>query len=516
MDVLEVVNISKAQAIQRAGRAGREAPGKCYRLYSQHDYEGFESVEVPELLRSNISSVLLSLINHSLSRLEQMSKLIDSPSNDQLQSATSELLALNAIHLEQIGDHLNVHITEEGQSLILFPVEPILAKILLAASRLNCLEEACTVVAFLSVEHIFQNNNQEFFCKLETGKYGQEDSSNSLNTSLANFNTNDGDHVRYVKIFRKYSSDKTAKKDKNFFRELGLIENSIETVILIRKQLIKLCHNKKLPVRSCGLFQNACIYDSSSRNYVFAKDRKIVVRIHPSSCLKNQTMPAFVFSELIKTNEIYARDICPIELDWIKESQEICSTTNRELDRVKQLRLVTSPCSSISSTSSNSQRKGILPIKKTKAPIITEQKNVIQPRKVKITEKKNNKPANKQDVKKNGNDKKVKEKDEEEIDEKKDEKDNSECNGTRSKFSRQNLGVSHILVQIQKDALAPVEKVKQKFENNNRGKKIAEKRRKKEAKVKPLVAYEVSSDSESSKNEDEEILSDDSLFLDLN
>nr|CAD2143721.1 unnamed protein product [Meloidogyne enterolobii] len=163
MDVLEVVNISKAQAIQRAGRAGREAPGKCYRLYSQHDYEGFESVEVPELLRSNISSVLLSLINHSLSRLEQMSRLIDSPSNDQLQSATSELLALNAIHLEQIGDHLNVHITEEGQSLVLFPVEPIFAKILLAASRLNCLEEACTVVAFLSVEHIFQNNNQEIF-----------------------------------------------------------------------------------------------------------------------------------------------------------------------------------------------------------------------------------------------------------------------------------------------------------------------------------------------------------------
>jgi len=71
---------------------------------------------------------LLSLINHSLSRLEQMSRLIDSPSNDQLQSATSELLALNAIHLEQIGDHLNVHITEEGQSLVLFPVEPILAK----------------------------------------------------------------------------------------------------------------------------------------------------------------------------------------------------------------------------------------------------------------------------------------------------------------------------------------------------------------------------------------------------
>jgi HrpA-like RNA helicase len=59
MDILEVVNISKAQAIQRAGRAGRESPGKCYRLYSKEDYENFESVQVPELLRSNISSVFL-------------------------------------------------------------------------------------------------------------------------------------------------------------------------------------------------------------------------------------------------------------------------------------------------------------------------------------------------------------------------------------------------------------------------------------------------------------------------
>lgn len=57
MDVLEVVNISKAQAVQRAGRAGREAPGKCYRLYSQQDLDEFESVPIPEILRSNISSV---------------------------------------------------------------------------------------------------------------------------------------------------------------------------------------------------------------------------------------------------------------------------------------------------------------------------------------------------------------------------------------------------------------------------------------------------------------------------
>lgn len=80
----------------------------------------------------------------------------------------------------------------------------------MAASTLNCLDEACTVVAFLSVENVFQNTNQDIFCRLDNGKYGQEDSSLVENS----FNTNEGDHIRYVKIFRKYNSDKNIKKDK--------------------------------------------------------------------------------------------------------------------------------------------------------------------------------------------------------------------------------------------------------------------------------------------------------------
>ncbi|KAF7637275.1 hypothetical protein Mgra_00003241 [Meloidogyne graminicola] len=332
MDVLEVVNISKAQAVQRAGRAGREAPGKCYRLYSQQDLDEFESVPIPEILRSNISSALLCLIHIGLTHLGQIDKLIDRPSHEQLQSAIEELLALNAIELEQLENNLTnltVNITDEGRRILEFPIEPVLAKILLAASTLNCLDEACTVVAFLSVENVFQNTNQDIFCRLDNGKYGQEDSSLVENS----FNTNEGDHIRYVKIFRKYNSDKNIKKDKNFFIQNGILESSVENVIKIRKQLIKICQNKlRLDIRSCGneftylrqaickgLFQNVCIYDHSINNYVLLKDRKVVVRIHPSSCLKNQKMQAFVFSELIKTNEVYARDICPIQLDWTKE-----------------------------------------------------------------------------------------------------------------------------------------------------------------------------------------------------
>ena len=59
VELLKVVNISKAQAIQRAGRAGREAPGKCYRLYSEAEYDKMAATPTPEIMRTNLCSVSL-------------------------------------------------------------------------------------------------------------------------------------------------------------------------------------------------------------------------------------------------------------------------------------------------------------------------------------------------------------------------------------------------------------------------------------------------------------------------
>ena len=56
-DKLVTVNVSQAQAMQRAGRAGREAPGKCYRLYSEAEYNKMIRMPVPEVLRTNLASV---------------------------------------------------------------------------------------------------------------------------------------------------------------------------------------------------------------------------------------------------------------------------------------------------------------------------------------------------------------------------------------------------------------------------------------------------------------------------
>lgn len=67
-DILKVVPISKEQALQRAGRAGRVSEGMCYRIYSESDHDALNDNQKPEILRSNLSSVLLELISLGMKR----------------------------------------------------------------------------------------------------------------------------------------------------------------------------------------------------------------------------------------------------------------------------------------------------------------------------------------------------------------------------------------------------------------------------------------------------------------
>ncbi|KAK6016534.1 helicase protein, partial [Ostertagia ostertagi] len=99
IDVLRVHDISKAQAIQRAGRAGREAPGKCYRLYPFNHFEKLKATSIPEILRSNLAAVLLEMLALGLRRPRKL-KLIQQPDEESMIAAERELLALGAATID--------------------------------------------------------------------------------------------------------------------------------------------------------------------------------------------------------------------------------------------------------------------------------------------------------------------------------------------------------------------------------------------------------------------------------
>ena len=88
--------ISKAQAWQRAGRAGRECPGICYRLYTEELFKSLKESSVPEIMRSNLASVILNLLAMGISNISKFD-FMDRPSEDSIQNALQELFLLGAI-----------------------------------------------------------------------------------------------------------------------------------------------------------------------------------------------------------------------------------------------------------------------------------------------------------------------------------------------------------------------------------------------------------------------------------
>ncbi|MEW5312932.1 MAG: hypothetical protein WDW38_004530 [Sanguina aurantia] len=152
MDSLDVVPISRVGATQRAGRAGRTRPGKCYRLYSKPYYEKvMPAVTTPEIQRSALVSTVLYLKSLDLQDFDVLTfGFLDPPGGEALVAGIQLVASCWTWQLDRDGD-----ITALGRKICGMPLEPSLARALMAARKLGCLPELMTVAAMLSAEHVF-------------------------------------------------------------------------------------------------------------------------------------------------------------------------------------------------------------------------------------------------------------------------------------------------------------------------------------------------------------------------
>uniref|UniRef100_A0A915PWF0 RNA helicase n=1 Tax=Setaria digitata TaxID=48799 RepID=A0A915PWF0_9BILA len=314
IDVLRVENISQSSATQRAGRAGREAPGKCYRLYSEKHFHSLPKVTIPEILRSNLAVVLLELFRIGLRRTKSLA-LISNPKKEGLEAAEKHLRLLDAVKRPDSKGRLRL--TEMGIKLSSFPVEPAFARALLAASQNQCLEEVLTIVAFMSTDSVFVCSAMD---------------REQTNLSKRKFEALEGDHCTLLNVYRGYRLARKEKKLKEWCEANYVHQRILDTVFKIRRQLRDICSKNSLIFRSCGnntdilrktlcqgLFMNACVYERSQDRYNLLISPETSLKIHPSSCLSRSRPTAFIFTDLVRTNELYARDITVIDVEWAKE-----------------------------------------------------------------------------------------------------------------------------------------------------------------------------------------------------
>lgn len=201
METLKIVPISKAQAWQRTGRAGRESEGTCYRTYTKEEYDKLLDQAKPEILRCNITSVALQLLALGIDC--EKFDFMDIPSSDSIDAALKELKSLGAItSVKEPG--LNVL----GRRMAKFPLNPRYSKILLSAQEYDCLDEVSEIISM----KIFQLYHSPLLQMLsliailsgESIFVHTTDKREDAIEAHLKFESEYGDHLTLLKVFKAF------------------------------------------------------------------------------------------------------------------------------------------------------------------------------------------------------------------------------------------------------------------------------------------------------------------------
>jgi pre-mRNA-splicing factor ATP-dependent RNA helicase DHX16 len=312
MESLVVTPISQAAANQRAGRAGRTQPGKCFRLYTAFSFQNeLEPNTVPEILRTNLLSVLLMLKSLGINDLLHFD-FMDRPPADALIRALEMLYALGA--LNDRGE-----LTKLGRRMAEFPLDPMLSKTVIVSEKYKCTSEILSTVAMLSLgASVF---------------YRPKEKAVHADTARLNFaRGGGGDHIALLRCYTDWAASD--------YSQTWCFENYVQVKSMkkardIREQLEGLCERVEIdcsvstppdqgmdPIlksMTAGFFYNVARLGRTGE-YQTIKQQKTVY-IHPSSVLsKEEEPPAWVvFYELAFTTKEFMRQVAPIKPAWLVE-----------------------------------------------------------------------------------------------------------------------------------------------------------------------------------------------------
>ena len=323
VDALVVAPVSQASAAQRAGRAGRTGPGRCLRLCREADYAALARAPVPELQRAPLAPLVLQLAAMGVADLAPRDFLAPPPPAN-VRHARALLGALGAL------DAATGRLTEPlGAQLAQLPVDPQLARMVVAAAHLGCSEDAVQIAAMMSVQHVFE----------ATGGAGSSSSSSSscaaaqratVDRARRRFAVYEGDHVTYLNVFNAYLA---AGGSDRWCREHGVRAGVMRKAVHVRRQLRAYCQRAGIAlvarrdtadvgplVRSIatGFFAHAAVRTPDGtyrplRSITVASaaaeaEAAVPLVLHPDSVLCDVRPEWVVYTELVLTTRAYMRD----------------------------------------------------------------------------------------------------------------------------------------------------------------------------------------------------------------
>ena len=327
IETLTPTPVSQASATQRAGRAGRTKPGKCYRLYTEATFDTLPPSTVPEIQRSNLAPTILQLKALGIDNIARFEFLTPPPA-ELIVRALELLYSLGALDdYAKLTKPLGTRMAE-------IALEPMLAACLLNSHlpAFNCLSEMLSIAAMTS---------------LQGAVWFSHDNKKAEESARRKFAVEQGDHLTLLNVYQAFVT--TGKKDAKWCQQHYLNHKSMTRAVSIRNQLKRSLERfgidvgeslssssttdpvlrvggqperpKEESIRRCltsGYFSHAARMapDGTFRTV----DGGTVMHAHPSSLMFNRKADWVVFTEVVETGEkVFVRDVTKIEKGWLVE-----------------------------------------------------------------------------------------------------------------------------------------------------------------------------------------------------
>jgi ATP-dependent helicase HrpA len=306
---LPIEPISQASANQRAGRCGRVAEGVCIRLYSEQDYLNRPQYTEPEILRTNLASVILQMQGLKLGEVSRF-PFIDPPDQRLINDGYRLLEELGAVDKQRT-------ITATGTALLKFQVDPRIARMLLAGKEQHCLHELLIIASGMSVQEPWQRPH---------------DRQGAADQSLKQFQHEESDFLTFVQIWEQceqQKSDLTNSRYRRWLMDRFLSYIRIREWQDVYRQLKQACHQlgwqeNTEPARYeevhkailSGLLSHVAHKDDQ-KGYTAARNRAL--NLFPGSTLNRRKPKWIVCAEIVETQKVYGRTVARIDPEWVEQ-----------------------------------------------------------------------------------------------------------------------------------------------------------------------------------------------------
>lgn len=314
---LPIEPISQASANQRSGRCGRVADGIAIRLYSEQDFASRPEFTDPEILRTNLASVILQMISLRLGDISEF-PFVQPPENKAIRDGLLLLRELGALHSQEEKDGLPV-LTDIGRDLSRIPVDPRMARMLVEAHRSGCLEDVMVIVAAMTIQDV-RERPLEYQAQADQAHARFKDASSDFLAML-----NLWDFLTDART--EMSGNAFRKRMKKEFLHYMRIREWFDLVRQLRDVAKQLGWNQQEATERrpddihmsllAGLLSNIGARDGNSKEFHGARNTRFLV--FPGSALAKKPPEFLMAAELVETSRLWARDVAAIDPAWVEK-----------------------------------------------------------------------------------------------------------------------------------------------------------------------------------------------------